>query len=113
MGAYRFSGVPQKITFNAGSAMIEFVPDAECVIRYQKDKDTEFKFFVLTSESVGCIGGKFENSLTLKVVDGKLGLFSVGVHMVMELEEIDEKASEVTFDVELSKKFFRVVSLAK
>lgn len=113
MGVYRFSGVPQKITFNAGSAMVEFVPDAECVIRYQKAKDTEFKFFVLTSESDECIGRKLEDPLTLKVVDGKLGLFSVGVHVVVELEEIEEKASEVTFDAELPKKFFRIVSLAK
>ena len=113
MSKYRFAGVPQKITFNAQSSEVEFIPDAECVVRYHKDKDTEVKFFILTSDDDECIGEKLEKQLTLKVVDGKLGQFTVGAHIVMDLEVIEESKAEVTFDVKLSKKHFRLVSVAK
>lgn len=113
MNKYRFSGVTQKITFNSGKSEVEFVPDAECVVRYHKDKDTDVKFFILTSDDDECIGRKFEKTLTLKVLDGKLGVFSVGVHIVMDLEETEESKADVIFDVKLSKKYFRLASLEK
>lgn len=115
MNEYRFAGVPQKIVFKAKSTVVEFVPDAECVVRYYKDKDTELKFFVLTSESAECIGDQFKDFVEIEVCKGKEHLFAVGNRIVMELAaEKRHKKAEVTFaNKMLSQKDFRVASLAK
>lgn len=115
MSKYRFAGVPQKITFNSGKAVVEFVPDAECVVRYHKDKDSELKFFVFTSEIASCIGDQYKDFVEIEVCNGKEDLFAIGNHMVMELaEEKEHKKVEVIFtSKKLSKKNFRIISLAK
>lgn len=115
MSKYRFAGVPQKIAFNAGLVVLAFVPDAECVVGYRKDNNTELKFFVLTSENAECVGDLFKDVVEFEVYNGKESLFTVGNHVVMELEE-ESDSTKVEIKISASKflkKDFRIVSLSK
>lgn len=111
MNSYRFAGTPKRMAFEAGKVTIDFIPDSECVVRYKNDKGIELTFFVLTNGSTVCIGSKYEDVVKVEIKKDVQSLFSVGSHVVMELESVS-KDEDMTFPPELTTNMFRLVSLA-